>query len=563
MVILGFNSFAHNAAACVMVDGRVVAAAEEERFSRQKNDGRLPTRAVDWCLREAGLGVADVDHVAFHWDPFLGLGRRALQLAADLGAVRRVGATQGQTWRHLLAARRDLGAWMASRGRPRYRFHRVRHHLAHAASAYLLTPYDDAAVLVIDGTGEIASTTLAHGHGHGLDVLAEVLYPHSLGYLFVALTHYLGFQPECDEYKLMSLASFGTDRFVPAFRELVRLSPGGGFRLDLSYVDYHRGGRDPWVSARFVDAFGPPRRRDQPLEARHADLARALQLRLEDVALHAAHELSRRTRSRTLCLAGGVALNAVMNGRLLREGPFERVYVQPVANDAGCSLGAAAWLHTQLTGTRPQPLPTVYLGPQYDQARCDAALDGQGLQVTHLDEAALVEAVAGLLAQGKTVGWFQGRMEMGPRALGNRSILADPRHPDMQRIVNQTIKHRESFRPFAPAVPVDDAATWFEAPGPLPYMVFVVPVRPERRAQLPAITHVDGTARVQTVAPADNPLFHRLLKAFGRRTGVPVLLNTSFNVMGEPIVASPADAVRTFRATDLDALVLGLALVTK
>ena len=569
MRILGFNCHAHNAAACLLEDGRIVAAAEEERFSRVKHDGRLPRHAIAYCLAEAGVGIADVDHVAFHWKPFMGFGRRLRQVASQLRFAGSMADAHAGTWWNLLNARRDfaeLAAGLAgpSPARRRYRFHRVPHHHAHAASAFFASPFEEAAILVVDGTGEIASTSLAVGRGTRIEMLEQVEYPHSLGYLFVAMTHYLGFRPESDEYKLMALASYGEDTCVDAFRDIIRLTDRGGFEVDLAYTNYQRGVRDPWFSQRFLERFGPVRRPTDPVEPRHAAIARGLQRRLEEVALHMARHLAERTGARALCLAGGVALNAVMNGRLIREGPFDDVFIQPAAGDAGCCLGSAWYVHHEILGGKRCPPPSdVYLGPHFSTEACRAELASAGLSARVLPEDELLEEVADHLAAGRVVGWFQGRAEMGPRALGNRSILADPRRADMQDVLNRKVKHREEFRPFAPSVPIEDATTWFECRPPLPFMTVVVPVQPSARAALPAITHVDGTARIQTVDRDQNPRYWRLLRAFERRTGVPVLVNTSFNVMGEPIVCTPADAIRCFQATDIDVLVLERCLATK
>jgi carbamoyltransferase len=567
MIALGFNCHAHNAAACILVDGRLVAAAEEERFSRCKGDGRLPREAIRWCLREAGVKLAEVDDVTYHWKPFLGLGRRLAHVARHALDARELATAHGGTWRDILLAGHSFArlARDLEQGRPRYRFHRVAHHHAHAAASFFASPFEEAALLVMDGTGEIASTSLGMARGHRVEITDQIEYPHSLGYLFVALTDYLGFKSECDEYKLMSLASFGSDEYVRPFQDVIRLLDGGRFEVDLGYANYHRGLRSPWLSARFTERFGPPRGKDEPLGDRHAAVARGLQRRLEDVALHMARHLAGRTGARALCLGGGVALNGVMNGRLLREGPFDQVFVMPAAGDAGTCLGSAWYLqHVERGQPRPEPLASVSLGPRFTTAACRIALQAEGLAWREVEsEEALLSAVIDHLLAGRVVGWLQGRMEFGPRALGNRSILADPRRKDMQDILNRKVKHRESFRPFAPAVPQEDAARFFDLKGPLPFMTVVVPVRPEQQAALPAITHVDGTARVQTVDRVTNPRFWRLLRAFGERTGVPVLLNTSFNVMGEPIVCTPADAIRCFRTTDIDALVLEDLIVEK
>lgn len=362
----------------------------------------------------------------------------------------------------------------------------------------------------------------------------------------------------------MSLASYGRPALEEAFRRVLRLERGGRYSLDLSFFQFQKGVRTPWVSPRFLETFGPARRRDEPILARHEDLAWALQRRLEETALHVAEHLHRRTGSRRLCVAGGVGLNAVMNGRLLRDSPFDEVFVQPAAYDAGCCVGAAYRIYNGLLGQpRAAPLEHVYLGPGLDDAACRAALDAAGLAARRLPEDELLRETAERLARGEVVGWCQGRMELGPRALGNRSLLADPRRADMKETLNLKVKHREPFRPFAPAVLEERAAEYFVCDRPSPFMTFVVSVRPEMAAAIPAVTHVDGSSRYQTVTAAQNPRFRKLIRRFGDLTGVPVLLNTSFNVMGEPIVCSPADAVACFRATAIDALVLGDYVVSR
>lgn len=564
MLTLGFNCYAHHAAAAIVQDGIVLAAAPEERFSRVKNDGRFPELAIRYCLNHAGASVADLDQVAFHWKPWTGVPQRAWGVLSAGLQGRRVLAEQGGTWRDILLA----GHHWRTRFDPGFKRHtpffRVAHHMSHAAGVFFQSAHPEAAILILDGAGEIASTSMGHGQGNKIRLFQEVHYPHSMGYLFVALTQYLGFRPECDEYKLMSLASYGKPTCVPAFRDLVMPTADGGFRLDLRYFDYHLGGRNPWVSARFVERFGPVRKADEPLDQRHADIALGLQVALEEVALHMVRHLKRVTGARHLCMAGGVALNSVMNARVLRDGPFETVEVQPAANDAGCCIGSA--LHVQIAQNgirRPAPPDHYYLGPEYEDSLCRAALEKAGCEFVTLEREKLIQKTASLIADGNVVGWFQGRMEMGPRALGSRSILADPRAADMKDILNARVKHREGFRPFAPAVPEELASQWFEVDRPSPYMLFVVPVRPQKRTLVPAITHVDGTARLQTVSRTSNPLFYDLLHRYGQETGVPVILNTSFNVMGEPIVCTPEDAVRCYLSTGIDALVVGSCLAVK
>jgi carbamoyltransferase len=440
---------------------------------------------------------------------------------------------------------------------------RVKHHLCHAASAFLISPYDQAATLTVDGSGEIASTTLGVGQGSRIRIFKEIHFPHSLGYLYVALTHYLGFTPDSDEYKVMALASFGEPRYYEAFKKIIRLKPGGGYEFDLSYFNYQRGIRMPWVSEKFVRAFGPRRRRGAELTRHHYDIAWALQKRLEDAVLHLAGHLHDRTGLRNLCFAGGTALNCRLNQALLRESPFENVFVQPAANDAGTGIGSAFYIWHGLGRPRDFVLEDMYLGPGYSRTQCRMALDDANLSAEELAEDQLIERTADLLEKGKVVAWFQGRMEMGPRALGNRSILADPRRAEMKDVINSKVKHRESFRPFAPAVLEEAAAEYFQGAIASPYMLFVFPVRPEKIDVIPAVAHVDGTARIQTVTRGANPRFFELLKAFERKTGVPVLLNTSFNVMGEPIVCTPQEAITCYRSTQIDALVLNDFLLVK
>ncbi len=564
MLTLGFNAYAHHSAACIVKDGVVLAAGAEERFSRVKNDGRFPEGAIRFCLDRAGVAARDLDNVAFHWEPWVGFHKRVLSVLSAGARGRSLITNHGGTWRDILLAGHTWRQKFDPGFGKHIPFFRVKHHLSHAALVYYQSRYPDSAILVIDGNGEIASTSMGIGSGNKIKLFQHVDYPHSLGYLFVALTHYLGFKPESDEYKLMSLASFGEHKYTERFRKLVRLKSDGGFEMDLGYFDYHLGGRDPWVSRRFVEEFGPVRLPGSKLDQRHADIALALQTVLEETVMHMAVHLRKVTGSKYLCMAGGVALNSVMNGRLLREGPFDDITITPAANDAGCCMGAALALQVEKFGVeRPGEPRNALLGPDYSAQECKAALLEAGLPAQEFAPDALLEKSAQLLMAGRVVGWFQGRMEMGPRALGARSILADPRNPEMKDRLNDRVKHRESFRPFAPAAPEEAASRWFEIDRPSPYMLFVVPVRPEARELLPSITHVDGTARLQTVARDSNPIFYDLLDRFGARTGIPVILNTSFNVAGEPIVCSPRDAVRCFMTTGIDDLVVGPFVVSK
>ena len=563
MYLLGFNGYVFNAAAWLIRDGEVIAAAQEERFDRQKHSGAFPEHAIRYCLEEAGIGIDDVAHVGFHWQPFHQIHRRIAQIVRHLPDSLRYYDSHAGRWSNMVLVPRDLARRFPSRGgRPKYAFHRTRHPHCHAASAFYLSPFERAAVLTVDGSGEIASGTMGTAAGNRVRLHREVRFPHSLGYLYVALTHYLGFIPDSDEYKVMALASFGEPTYEKAFRRLVELRPDGTYRLDLRYFNFQRGIRDPWVSPRFVDEFGPVRRRGEPLEQRQKDIARALQKTLEETILHMVRHLHAETRERHLCYAGGTALNSVLNTRLLEETPFEDIFIQPAANDVGTGAGSALSIwHEVLGKPRGAPMQHAFYGPSFGPERCRAALEAAGLPYVELSEPDLVRRTAALIEDGRVVGWFQGRMEIGPRALGGRSILADPRRADMKDILNERVKHREPFRPFAPSVLEERAADWFDWDRPSPFMLYVVPIRPDRRDRIPAVAHVDGTARLQTVDRTSNPRYRALIEAFFERTGVPLVVNTSFNVMGEPIVCTPEEAVACFRSTGIDALVLGDFLV--
>ena len=533
-----------DAAACLLRDGQVVAAVEEERLVRRKHTGAFPEHAIRWCLRDAGIAAGDLDHVAFNMRPLDGLEARLGQLVAGLPRSLATFGSRGPSFLAMLAADR----WFGDRiGRGRARFHFVDHHRAHAASALYPSGFEEAAVLVADGSGELASTTGYLGCGTDLRPVMSLPFPHSLGYFYSALTQWLGFQPAVDEGKIMGLASYGTPEpgLMSSFRAMI--SDGGA--IDPTWFRYQFNGPH-YFSRRWREAFGPPREPEAPIAPLHQAVAAAGQRRLEEVLVGICRRLHRRTGQRRLCLAGGVALNCVANARLLEETPFEALFVQPAAHDAGTAYGAAL----AVTGRRVPRQTRADFGPQYDAAAVDQALREAGLQARQVPDPG--DAAAGLIAEGRVVGWFQGRMELGPRALGHRSILADPRDADMPDRVNERIKRRERFRPFAPAVLASRAAEWFDG-DPTPFMTVVCRVR---RADVPAITHVDGTARVQTVC--EGPLLP-VLQAMERRTGIPMVLNTSFNLRGEPIVCSPAEAIRDYLRTDLDALVLGDRVLVK
>jgi carbamoyltransferase len=564
LYLLGLSAYGHDSAVALLDGGRVVSFVEEERLNREKHTSAFPEQALRHVLTANAIDLSDIDEVAFFLKPWQLVARRTVRA---LGYLPR-SLVQFATYRPGNALKiLGLGLYLRhnslpARRAPRFKLRYVEHHLAHAASSFYVSPFDEAAILSLDGAGEDITTWFGRGCGTRIDRLHAIRLPHSLGLVYSAVTDYLGFRPWGGEGKVMGLAPYGNaERFYRPMRDLIRWSEDDGqLVIDLRCFDYHVTGWTRWVSPAFEAIFGPRRLPETELEDRHADVAAALQRVVEEATLALLRFLHRLAPSRHLCLAGGVALNSVLNGRILREGPFEQVFIQPAANDAGTALGGALVLaHARHRLPRREALDRVDLGPAFSDADCLAAVRGMRIETP----ADLVERTADLLAAGKIVGWFQGRMEAGARALGNRSILADPRDPAMKDILNHRVKHREGFRPFAPSVLAEAADDYFEGAVPSPFMLLVFPVRAARRSLVPAITHVDGTARVQTVTRETAPLYYRLIEAFQRRTGVPLLLNTSFNVRGEPIVCTPVDAVRCFRGTDMDYLALGPLLVEK
>ena len=593
MRILGISAFYHDSAAALVEDGRIVAAAQEERFSRRKHDPRFPRHAIGYCLAEAGCGPEAIDHVVFYDKPFLKFERlletylafaprgfRSFRMAIPLWIKEKL--FQKRLLRDELRRFAPGVDWES-------RLLFAAHHASHAASAYYASPFDEAAVLTMDGVGEWATTSVAHGRGAALDMAREIHFPHSLGLLYSAFTYYTGFKVNSGEYKLMGLAPYGEPRFRQAILDhLIDLKEDGSFRLDQRYFDYCTG--LTMTSPRFDELFGGPARRpEELLTQRHMDLAASIQAVLEEAVLRLTRALARDTGSRNLCLAGGVALNCVANGKVLRDGRFERVWIQPAAGDAGGALGAALAAWHQHLGHPREPsggadrMRGAYLGPAFGDDEVARRLAACGARFERVDDGALLDRCVHDLVAGKALGWFQGRMEFGPRALGARSILGDPRSPTMQKTLNLRIKYRESFRPFAPAVLREDVADWFELDADSPYMLLVADVvRRRRRAmtaaeealfgieklnvprsEIPAVTHVDYSARVQTVHRETNPRFHALLSRFKAATGCPVLVNTSFNVRGEPIVGSPEDAFRCFMGSDIETLAIGNCLLAK
>ena len=579
--ILGISAFYHDSAAALVVDGEIVAAAQEERFTRKKHDPSFPVHAIQYCLAEAGLSPSRLDYVGFYDKPLLKFERLLETYLAFAPAGFRSFCTALPLWvnqkLHLpREMRRGLGG-QYSKG-----FVFANHHESHAASAFFPSPFEEAAILTLDGVGEWETASFGFGRGHHIELSHCLRFPHSLGLLYSAFTYFCGFKVNSGEYKLMGLAPYGTPRFRDVILErLLDLKEDGSFRMDLSYFRYCEGLR--MTSPKFDGLFeGPPRPAESPLTQREMDLAASIQSVTEEIMLRGARHVHGQTGMKNLCLAGGVALNCVGNGRILREGPFERIWIQPAAGDAGGALGVALFIWHQLLGNGRTASPEdrqsgSLLGPRYDNRDIQAFLETCGATYhRYAEESVLCAAVADLLAKEKVVGWLQGRMEFGPRALGSRSILGDARSAEMQRVMNLKIKFRESFRPFAPVVLRERAAEYFEMTrdGDSPYMLLVAPVAPSQRvpetgaprqgldllktirSKVPAVTHVDGSARVQTVDAMRHGRFYRLMKAFEAATGCPVLINTSFNVRGEPIVCTPEQAYRCFMATNMDALVL-------
>jgi carbamoyltransferase len=572
MDTLGINAAFHDPAACLVRDGRVIAAAEEERFTHVKHGKRpvpfstweLPFHAIDYCLKEGGIILADVDHVAYSFDPHLLLGRHRDDATVPYPLKLDAWSTSGDwdsPWDPLFlgsmvnapgqlldgAPHHLQKRFLDARARHRFRWHYVPHHLAHAASAFLVSPFERAAILTLDGRGERATTGYAIGDGTEIEWLCQVHLPHSLGILYEDVTDYLGFLRSSDEYKVMALASFGKPRYVAEFREIVRLGGDGRYAI---------------APPRLEEQFGPKRLRGGPVEQRHLDIAHSLQVVLEETVLELARWLHGASRRDDLCMAGGVALNCVMNARIRDRGPFRRIWVQPAAGDAGTALGAAVWIDARERGARdyPSQMDHAFLGPAFGDDEIEEFLRWSKLPYRRLGN--LAEEVADILAQDRVIGWFQGRVEFGPRALGARSILASPIHAEMQARLNE-IKDREDFRPVAPVVLEEEAGAWFVGADVSPFMLFVHDVRPEKADLIPAVRHVDGTARIQTINRAQNPAYYDLIKAFYARTGVPVLVNTSFNTRGEPIVCTPRDAVESFWTSPLDAIAIGPFLLEK
>jgi carbamoyltransferase len=574
LYILGINAYHGGASACLIADGRLIAAAEEERFTRVKYWAGFPILAIEYVLSEAGITAQDLDHIGISIDPKANLMQKALfafRNRPTLGFVRdrlshslKTGTLKTEFAEHLKVDPKSLKA----------QFHNVEHHRAHMASAFFVAPFDNAAILSVDGAGDFVTTMWGTGQDNKLDVMDEIPFPHSLGIFYTAVTQWLGFPKYGDEGKTMGLAPYGEPKFIDEMRRLVRIQGDGTFELDLDYFVHHAegatmtwGGGEPSLgtlySAKMVELFGEPREPRTEISQRHMDIAASMQVMLEEAEFALVRKLQSETGRKVLCMAGGVALNSAFNGKVLPQTPFEDIFIHPAAGDAGTSLGVCYYIYHQiLEQPRAYVMHDAYTGPQFSNDAIQRVLEQQGLRYECLDEPDLVQRAAGIVAQGDVLGWFQGRMEWGPRALGNRSIIANPRRDDMKDILNARIKHREKFRPFAPSVLDEATGDYFDQTYPDPFMLKVYGVLPEKQAEIPAVTHVDGTGRLQTVEQAHAPLYWSLIKAFGDLTGTPVVLNTSFNE-NEPIVCKPEEAVDCFLRTRMDALAIGNYLVVK
>ena len=594
MYILGISAFYHDSAACLLKDGEIVSAAQEERFTRKKHDAAFPRCAIEYCLKEAGIGANDINNVVFYEKPFVKFERLLETYLAFAPKGFKSFAKAMPVWIkdklfQKAALVKELNITFSDDVNWRERLLFSEHHLSHAASAFYPSPFESAAVLTLDGVGEWTTTSLAVGKGSDLKVVKEIHFPHSLGLLYSAFTYYTGFKVNSGEYKVMGLAPYGEPKYVDLIKEkLITVADDGSYQLDMSYFDYATG--LTMTNKKFDALFGgPPRTSETELTQREMDLAASVQKVTEDIVTQIARDIARDTGERNLCLAGGVALNCVANGILLREKIFENIWIQPAAGDAGGALGAAlsAWyLHhnsEREVSSERDAMKGAYLGPEFKDAEIEAELEACGTKFKKLSDDELIEHVATALADEKAVGWMQGRMEFGPRALGGRSIIADPRSPVMQKQLNLKVKYRESFRPFAPSVLREDVNEWFEHDTDSPYMLLVADVQKDKRrtmtdeeealfgvdklnvprSSVPAITHVDYSARIQTVHADTNPRYHTVISKFKEKTGCPLVVNTSFNVRGEPIICSPTDAFKCFMGTELEVLAIGNYLLIK
>jgi carbamoyltransferase len=574
LYILGINAYHGDASAAIIKDGQLIAAVEEERFNRKKHCAGFPAAAIRYCLQAANISVDELDHVGISRDPSAHLHKKILfsitriPNLSGLIAARLANAAKVHDLREELARALEVSPQF------RAKIHRVEHHRAHMASCFLVSPYDRAAILSIDGFGDFISTMWGVGENNHIDVLGQIEYPHSAGIVYTATSQYLGFPKYGDEGKVMGLAPYGRPRYLEKFRDIIRTDKGVGFKLDLNYFKHDSEGVDmTWedgsptigriFSDKFVDAFGPARLAGEPITALHENIAASLQARLEEVSFHILNQLHQQTKTDRLCLAGGVAYNSVMNGKILLNTPFRELFVQPAAGDSGTALGVCYYIHNViLQQPRSFVMEHAYTGPEFSNGQIYDVVRRSDFDWRELSDAELTQAAAQAVADGKIVGWFQGRMEFGPRALGNRSIVVDPRRAEMKDILNARIKKREPFRPFAPSILEERVSEYFEQTHPSPTMLMVYQVKKDKQSIIPAVTHVDGSGRLQTVSRETNPRYYQLISDFEKLTNVPVVLNTSFNE-DEPIVCTPEEAVNCFQRTRMDVLFLGNYMVQR
>jgi len=574
LYILGINAYHGDAAAAIVKDGQLIAAVEEERFNRKKHCAGFPALAISYCLEVARISLDQVDHIGISRDPSAHLHKKILFSLTKLASLSGLIAARLANAARIRDLRQDLMRTLGVAASEKVKFHNVEHHKAHMASCFFISPFERAAILSIDGFGDFISTMWGLGQGNGIDVLGQVEYPHSAGAVYTATSQYLGFTKYGDEGKVMGLAPYGRPRYLREFRDIIRTDNGSGFKLNLDYFLHHSEGVDmTWdegsptigrmFSDRFIETFGVGRSAGEPLTQQQEDIAASLQARLEEVGFHILNQLYEETKLDKVCLAGGVALNSVMNGKIALHTPFREIFVQPAAGDSGTAVGVCYYIYNMiLHQPRSFVMEHAYTGPEFDERQIEEALKQSSLSHCKLSNCELTQVAARAIAEGKIVGWFQGRMEFGPRALGNRSIVVDPRRSEMKDILNARIKKREPFRPFAPSILEERVGEYFEQTYPSPAMLMVYQVKQEKRSVIPAVTHVDGSGRLQTVTRSSNPRYYQLIADFEQLTSVPVVLNTSFNE-DEPIVCTPEEALNCFQRTRMDVLFLGNFMVQR
>lgn len=564
MYILGLNCYYHDSAACLIKDGKIIAALEEERLNREKHTKKFPINSIKYCLKKANISMNDIDYIGFYIKPSLRL--RLLPIFLKGLPKSLLGLKHAINTTNFLKIKKELKINFNLNKNTKFFF--IEHHLAHAASSFFVSPFKESAILSIDGVGEVCTTWYGIGQDNKLKAIKKINFPHSLGFVYSAVTQYLGFKEDSDEYKVMGLAAYGKPKYYEEFKDIIQLKKNGEFKINLKYFDYQYG-KKPYFSKKFISLFGPNREKEGEIKDIHKDLASSLQKRFEDVLLNMLNYLYNITNSKNLCLVGGCALNSVANGKILKNTPFKNIYIQAAANDAGTSLGSAYYIYNYiLNRPRNYIMNSAYLGPEFSTEDIKNYLDENNIKYIKFEnDQELIKTIAKLIYKNNVIGWFQGRMEFGPRALGNRSILANPCNPKIQDILNLKVKHREKFRPFAPVIDVEGADKYFECDNPVPiptdFMLMVYPIKKDKQKLIPAVTHVDGSGRLQTIRKEQNSLYYHIIKEFGNLTKIPILVNTSFNIRGEPIVCTPQDAYRCMMGTGIDYLAIDKFLIKR